>query len=133
MIAYLHRATAGAAVGSRQKRRSTFGGTAAGQQVVQQRRRPGADERMKRGHGEDVQLVQDGLCVSGHMGHQRLQFQPKTSISRFVRRTVHLVTKFLSSMIILCSINYNLTIEKLVFIFDGISASRESFVVRVRV
>lgn len=68
--AHLHRAAAGSTVGARQDRGATLGGPSSGQQVVQQRRRPGTDERVERGDGEHAQLVQRVLRGSRHVGQK---------------------------------------------------------------
>lgn len=69
---HLHGAATGAAVGPRQHRRTTLGGSASGEQVVEQRGRAGADEGVERGDREHAQLVQRVLCGARHVSEQRL-------------------------------------------------------------
>lgn len=70
---HLHRPATGAAVRPRQQWWPPFGGASAGQQIVEQRRRSGADESMERGDGEHTQLVERVFGRSRHVGEQRLE------------------------------------------------------------
>ena len=79
----LHGSSAGSRVGSRQLWRSALGSAAPGQQVVEQRWRPRADERVERRHREHAELVQRALCTPGHVCQQRLR-QTSPLVSRLI-------------------------------------------------
>lgn len=69
-VAYLHGAATGAAVRARQHRRPSLGGATSGQQIIEQRRRPGTDEGVERGDRKDAQLIQSILCGARDVGEQ---------------------------------------------------------------
>lgn len=69
----LQRSPARAAVGTRQYRSFSLGRTAPGQQVVEQRRRTSAYERVQRRHRKNTQFVQRDLRGSGHARQEDLK------------------------------------------------------------